>query len=80
MLVMTLAGLWVVYKHPERLSTITMQTKYLAVDFDHMMNSCIPFQYFFDFIEKKKPTHLVYIHLFVLIRLHDQSKDELVSD
>ena len=50
-----------------------------AYDFDMVLSSCVPFLYFYEFIEQKKPDYKIYIELYILIRLYHNGFADLLE-
>jgi len=78
-LAMVAFSFWTYFRDPDRVYPGAFEHKLLALEFETVMNSCLPFEYFYQYIEEKKPKQLIYIKVYALVRLHDQSKEDLQS-
>eukprot|EP00347_Sterkiella_histriomuscorum_P018057 403346954 len=76
----TMFSIYTLIRHPERAYPRNIEGKLEALDFDLVLNSSLPFQYFFDFVVQFQPHYKPYFDVYVLAMLYQEQIEDLMND
>ena len=76
----TMFSVYMLLRHPDRAYPKTFEGKLEALDFDLVLSSSLPFQYFYDFILNHSAFNKPYLDLYVLSKLYQELIDDVMND
>lgn len=75
----TLFSIHMLWKHPDKVYPRMLEGKLLALDLEMILESQIPFKYFYEFIKDHSTNNLVYLDVYVKIKLYTDTGKRIIN-
>lgn len=75
----TLFSIHMLWQHPDKVYPRMLEGKLLALDLEMILESQIPFKYFYEFIKDHSTKNLVYLDVYVKIKLYTDQGNKIIN-